>query len=145
MKELNSKVSITSDKKELALVATKNIKTEVKNDLKNTAYLIAASHGIVEMMSQLQSNINSVINDTNSNNENAFLLAVKNRKPHVIEWLKNNLEKDAIDHLILQVDKNENTMLHLAANTSLQRENNWRISNVALEMMWDIKWYKVRL
>ncbi|CAL5202152.1 unnamed protein product [Lathyrus oleraceus] len=142
MEELNSKVPITSDKKGLLLVAMKNIKIEVKSDVKDTSYLIAASHGIVEMMADLQSSIKSVIYETNSNNENALLLAVKNRQPHVIQWMQKNLPGGVVNHLVLQVDKNENTVLHLAAFTSFERENTWRISGVVMQMMWDIKWYK---
>ncbi|CAK8565552.1 unnamed protein product [Lathyrus sativus] len=142
MEELDSKVPITSDKKGLLLVAMKNLKTEVKSDVKDTAYLIAASHGIVEMMSELQLKIKSVVDETNSNNENALLLAVKNRQPHVIQWLQERFSKGVFHYLYLQSDKNENTILHLSAYTSLQRENTWRISGAALQMMWDIKWYK---
>ncbi|CAI8596563.1 unnamed protein product [Vicia faba] len=142
MEELDSKVPNTSDKKGLLLVAMKNIKTEVKSDVKDTAYLIAASHGIVEMMSELQSKIKSVIDEINSNNENALLLAVKNRQPHVIRWLQKELSEGVFHYLYLQNDKNENTILHLAAYTSFQRENTWRISGSAMQMMWDIKWYK---
>lgn len=146
MEELNSKVPNTSDKKGLLLVAMKSIKPELseeKSNLKDTAYLIAASHGIVEMMSALKEKIRSVTHETNSNNENALLLAVKNRQPHVIKWLWQSLPKEVFQHLNLEVDKNENTVLHLAAFTSTQRENTWRISGAAMQMMWDIKWYKV--
>ncbi|CAK8575335.1 unnamed protein product [Lathyrus sativus] len=145
MEELNSKVPITSDKKGFLLVAMKNIKQELseeKSVLKDTAYLIAASNGIVEMMSALKLKIRSVTHETNSNNENALLLAVKNRQPHVIKWLWKSLPKEVFQHLNLEVDKNENTVLHVAAYTSIQRENTWRISGAAMQMMWDIKWYK---
>ncbi|XP_058782249.1 uncharacterized protein LOC131656575 [Vicia villosa] len=109
---------------------------------KDTAYLIAASHGIVEMMLALQLQIRSVIHEINCNNENALLLAVKNKQPHVIQWLMKSLPKEVFHHLNLEVDKNDNTMLHLAAYTSIQRENNWRISGAAMQIIWDIKWYK---
>ncbi|XP_058782292.1 uncharacterized protein LOC131656662 isoform X1 [Vicia villosa] len=145
MEELNSKVPNTYDKKGLLLVAMKNIKPELseeKSILKETAYLIAASHGIVEMMSALKQKIRSVTHEINSNNENALLLAVKNRQPHVIKWLWKSLPREVFQHLNLEVDKNENTVLHLAAYTSIQRENTWKISGAAMQMMWDIKWYK---
>ncbi|KAI5409429.1 hypothetical protein KIW84_055024 [Lathyrus oleraceus] len=120
----------------------KNFEDSTNIDGKNTAYLIAASHGIVEMMTILESRIRSVIHDINSNKENAFHLAVKNRQPHVIQWLMKSLRKEVFHQLNLEVDKNENTILHLAAYTSIQRENNWRISGVAMQLIWDIKWYK---
>ncbi|XP_058782322.1 uncharacterized protein LOC131656699 [Vicia villosa] len=135
--------TFSKSKKEKGDTSIQDIKkNETNSDVKDTSYLIAASHGIVEMMLDLQSNIKSVIYETNSNNENALLLAVKNRQPHVIQWMKNNLPDGVVNHLILQVDKNENTVLHLAAYTSFERENTWRMSGVAMQMMWDIKWYK---
>ncbi|XP_058782285.1 uncharacterized protein LOC131656654 isoform X1 [Vicia villosa] len=115
---------------------------KVKSDEKDTEYLIAASHGIVGMMVVLELNIESVIDETNSNNENALLLAVKNRQPDVIQHFRNILLKGVFVHLSQQIDKSENTMLHLAAYTSEQRKNTWKISGVAMQMMWDIKWYK---
>ncbi|KAL5077534.1 hypothetical protein RYX36_016518 [Vicia faba] len=145
MEELNAKVSITSDQKGLLLIAMKNIKTELseeENVLKDTAYLIAASFGIIEMMRALKSNIRSVILETNSNNENALLLGVKNRQPLVIQFLLNSLSKGDFGILNLQIDKNENTMLHLAAYTSFQSKNTWRLSGAAMQLTWDIKWYQ---
>ncbi|XP_058784192.1 uncharacterized protein LOC131658961 [Vicia villosa] len=139
---LDYKVPITSDKKGLLLVAMNYIKTEGKSDVKDTSYLMAASNGITEMMEGLQDWIPSVIFDTNSNNENVLLSAVKNRQAHVIQHLEKNLSPEVFHHLSIQFDKDKNTMLHLAAYTSFQRENTWRISGVALQMMWDIKWYK---
>lgn len=92
-------------------------------------------------MDMLKDKIGSVIFDTNFLNENALLVAVKNRQPHVIDHLKMFHITEIFDNLNLQVDKNKNTMLHLAAYS----QNTWRISGVALQMMWDIKWYQVHL
>ncbi|XP_058782299.1 uncharacterized protein LOC131656668 [Vicia villosa] len=124
-----STLAITYDKK-------------VKSDVMDRAYLIAACHGIVDMMIVLESNITSVIDDTNSKNENALLLAVKNRQPHVIQHFLERSPKGVFDNLSQQIDKSENTMLHLAAYTSPGGENIWRISGVAMQLMLDIKWYK---
>jgi ankyrin repeat protein len=151
MQELNSKLPITSDKKGLLLEAMKNIETKLlaeKNATNDdTIYLIAAKHGIVEITSALEDKMESVIHERNSNNENVLLLAVKYRQPQVVEGLKKSLssKKKIFQSLCLQVDNKENTMLHLAAYTSLNKETTWRISGPAIQMMWDIKWYKVHL
>ncbi|XP_045824786.1 uncharacterized protein LOC123917172 isoform X2 [Trifolium pratense] len=146
MEELDSKVPINSDKKGLLLVAMKNIKKEIlsteKTDKNETAFLIAAKHGIVEMIRELHNQMKSVIHETNSNNENVLLLAVKNRQSHVVELLKRLLSTDIFHGLNVEVDNNGNTMLHLAACASIHNENTWRISGAAMQMMWDIKWYK---
>ncbi|KAL5077533.1 hypothetical protein RYX36_016517 [Vicia faba] len=145
MEELNSKVPITFDKKGLILVAMKNNKTESSEEespAKHTAYLIAVSFGILEMMSILTSKIRSVIHETNTKNENAMLLAVKNRKPHVIRWLMKRLTKEDIDILCLQVNNNGDTMLHLAAYTSVETKSTWKISGAVMQMTWEIKWYE---
>ncbi|GAU20513.1 hypothetical protein TSUD_130710 [Trifolium subterraneum] len=146
MQELISKLAITSDKKGILLEAMKNIETKLladqKTATKNTTYLIAAKHGIVEITRALKDKVESVIHDRNSNNENVLLLAVKYRQPQIVEELKNSLLSNIFGSLCQQVDNNENTMLHLAAYTSLNKETTWRISGPAMQMMWDVKWYK---
>jgi ankyrin repeat protein len=151
MQELISKLPITCDKKESLLKAVKNnFETKSsgeKDDIKDTPYLVAAKHGIVEITSALESKMKSVIHERNSYNENALLLAVKYRQPQVVEGLKKSLSKNKkiFQSLCLKVDNNLNTMLHLAAYTSLNKETTWRISGPAMQMMLDIKWYKVHL
>jgi ankyrin repeat protein len=141
---------ITSDKKEILPKAVNNIETKAsakKVDIMDTPYLVAAKHGIVEITSALESKMKSVIHERNSYNENALLLAVKYRQPQVVEGLKKSLSKNKkiFQSLCLKVDNNLNTMLHLAAYTSLNKETTWRISGPAMQMMLDIKWYKVHL
>ncbi|KAK2387298.1 hypothetical protein QL285_061094 [Trifolium repens] len=147
MQQLISKLPITSDKKGILLEAVNNIEAKSsaeKIDTKDTTYLVAAKHGIVEITSALESTMKSVIHERNSNNENALLLAVKYRQPQIVEQLQKSLSsnKKIFQSLCLKVDNNENTMLHLAAYTSLNKETTWRISGPAMQMMWDIKWYK---
>ncbi|WJX37756.1 hypothetical protein P8452_25489 [Trifolium repens] len=147
MQELISKLPITSEWKGILLEAVKNIETkssEEKVDIMDTPYLVAAKHGIVEITSALESEMKSVIHERNSYNENALLLAVKYRQPQVVEGLKKSLSKNKkiFQSLCLKVDNNLNTMLHLAAYTSLNKETTWRISGPAMQMMLDIKWYK---
>jgi ankyrin repeat protein len=107
--------------------------------------LIAAKHGIIEMMRALESKLKSVIHETNSNNENALHLAVKHKQSHVVEGLCKSLPVEIFYSLSLGVDHNENTILHLAAYSSKDNENSWKVSGAAMQMMWDIKWYKVRM
>jgi hypothetical protein len=117
------------------------------NETKDTTYLVAAKHGIVEITSALELRMKSVIHERNSNNENVLLLAVKYKQPQVVQQLWNSevIVKEIFESLYEQVDNEENTMLHLAAYTSLNKETIWTISGPAMEMMWDIKWYKVHI
>ncbi|XP_024634932.1 uncharacterized protein [Medicago truncatula] len=141
MEELNSKVK-ASDKKGLLLVAMKELEAK-KSDTNDTAYLRAAKHGITEIMIALESKLKSVIHETNSNNENALLIAVKYRQPRVVEGLRNRLSMETFQSLILEMDNNENTILHLAAYPCIDNEDTaWKISGKGIEMMWNVKWYE---
>ncbi|TKY46854.1 Ankyrin repeat-containing protein [Spatholobus suberectus] len=147
--ELQNKVPSAHDtipnKENLLVVAMKNIKykfAEHHVDKKETAFLAAAKNGIVEIVFALQSKIPSVVHETNSNNENVMLVAVKNRQTNVVEVLRKNLDKELFDSLNLEVDNRENTVLHLAAGTSSNTERSWQIAGAAMQMMWDIKWYQ---
>ncbi|XP_027340974.1 uncharacterized protein LOC113854267 [Abrus precatorius] len=125
-------------------VALKNIKYKSVEsvDKYETAFLAAAKNGIVEIVFALQSVIPSAIHETNSNNENVLLVAVKNRQTNVVEVLRKSLDKELFDSLIFEVDNRENTLLHLAAGTTSGSERTWKIVGAAMQMMWDIKWYQ---
>ncbi|XP_058739016.1 uncharacterized protein LOC131610936 [Vicia villosa] len=145
MEVLNSNIQITFDKKDMLLVAQKNNKkesSEEESSAKNPPFLIASSFGIVEMMAFLLFSISSVVFETNTKNENALLLAVKNRKPRVVRWMVKVFNKEAFDILSLQVNNNGDTMLHLAAYTSFERKNTWKISGAVMQMTLEIKWYE---
>lgn len=150
--ELHNKVpstlhdTTTPEKENLLIVAMKNIKYKIGEhhvDKKETAFLAAAKSGIVEIVFALQSKIPSAVHETNSNNENVLLVAVKNRQTKVVEVLRNHMDKELFDNLILEVDNRENTVLHLAAGTTSNTERTWQIAGAAMQMMWDIKWYQV--
>lgn len=150
--ELHNKVPSTfhdtnsPEKENLLIVAMKNIKYKIGEhhvDKKETAFLAAAKSGIVEIVFALQSKIPSAVHETNSNNENVLLVAVKNRQTKVVEVLRNHMDKELFDNLILEVDNRENTVLHLAAGTTSNTERTWQIAGAAMQMMWDIKWYQV--
>ncbi|KAL2956630.1 hypothetical protein AAZX31_18G096600 [Glycine max] len=149
--ELHNKVpstlhdTTTPEKENLLIVAMKNIKYKIGEhhvDKKETAFLAAAKSGIVEIVFALQSKIPSAVHETNSNNENVLLVAVKNRQTKVVEVLRNHMDKELFDNLILEVDNRENTVLHLAAGTTSNTERTWQIAGAAMQMMWDIKWYQ---
>ncbi|KAH1054034.1 hypothetical protein GLYMA_08G314100v4 [Glycine max] len=151
--ELHNKVPSTfhdtnsPEKENLLIVAMKNIKYKIGEhhvDKKETAFLAAAKYGIVEIVFALQSKIPSAVHETNSNNENVLLVAVKNRQTKVVEVLRKHMDKELFDSLILEVDNRENTVLHLAAGTGTtsNSERTWQIAGAAMQMMWDIKWYQ---
>ncbi|XP_061373626.1 uncharacterized protein LOC133315954 [Gastrolobium bilobum] len=114
-----------------------------KEDLKETAFLVAARNGIVEMVNEILRRIPSAIHNTNSKKENVLLVAVVKRQPLVVEALRMRMQSkpEVWNNLILAVDETENTMLHLAAH-ALGGDKPWQIAGSALQMMWDIKWFQ---
>lgn len=134
----------TQENKKVESMAKKVAKKEGRFiDKKETALLAAAKNGIVEIVSDLLSKIPNVVPETNSNNENVLHVAVKNRQSNVVELLRKNLDKQLFDSLIFEVDNRENTVLHLAADTTSNNERTWQIAGAAMHMMWNIKWYQV--
>ena len=106
---------------------------------KNTPILIAAKNGVKEMVEKILE-VNPVsINDKNEEKKNVVLLAVENRQPEVYELLvKRKFRKDSV---FRAVDNNGNSALHLAAKLSNYQP--WHIPGAALQMQWEMKWYKV--
>jgi len=142
-KEMQAKDKISlspSDtiKKETDKVAEKKI------DKTETAFLVAARNGIVEMVDEFLIRIPSVIHNTNSNKENVLLVAVMSRQPLVVENLKMKMQSkpEVWNNLTLTVDENENTILHWAAYAP-PADKSPQIAGSALQMMWDIKWFQV--
>ncbi|KAG2391103.1 uncharacterized protein HKW66_Vig0131360 [Vigna angularis] len=114
-----------------------------KTDKKETAFLVAARNGIVEMVEEMLYRIPSVIHNTNSKKENVLLVAVRNRQPLVVESLKTKMQSklEVWNNLTLTVDEDENTMLHLAAYAP-GRDKPWQIAGSALQTVWDITWFQ---
>ncbi|KAF1889247.1 hypothetical protein Lal_00024570 [Lupinus albus] len=117
--------------------------TEAKEevDLKETPFLVAARNGIVEMVNEILNEIPSAIHNTNKKKENVLLVAVKNRQPLVIDTIRMRMKTEVWNNLLLAVDDDENTMLHLAAQ-ALGQDMPWQIAGSALQMVWDIKWFQ---
>lgn len=109
-----------------------------------TVILVAARHGIVEMVNEIISHLPSAIHETNSEKKNVLLVAVENRQTLVVEALKDRFgvkeTRSVLDNLIIGVDEHECTVLHLAATLT---DKGWRIPGAALQMMWHIKWFQV--
>lgn len=109
-----------------------------------TPFLVAAKNGIVEMVNEILIKIPSAIHNTTSRKENVLLVAVKYRQPLIVETLRmiKHSKPELWNNLILAMDEDENTVLHLAAE-ALGGDKPWQIAGSALQMMWDIKWFQV--
>ncbi|EXC16955.1 Ankyrin repeat-containing protein [Morus notabilis] len=105
---------------------------------RHTPILMAAKMGVTEMVEKILKEFPVAIQDLDSENKNVVLLAVENRQPQVYNLL---LHSEILKESIFrQLDKDGNSALHLAAQCKEQRP--WLIPGVALQMQWEIKWYK---
>ncbi|KAM5569644.1 hypothetical protein ABKV19_016914 [Rosa sericea] len=100
--------------------------------------LIAAKMGVTEMVEKILDKFPVAIQDVDSDNKNIILLAVENRQPHVYNLLQKR--KILKESLLRQLDNEGNSALHLAATCGQYRP--WLIPGAALQMQWEIKWYK---
>ncbi|XP_061994441.1 uncharacterized protein LOC133712347 [Rosa rugosa] len=100
--------------------------------------LIAAKMGVTEMVEKILDKFPVAIQDVDSDNKNVILLAVENRQPHVYNLLQKR--KILKESLFRQLDNEGNSALHLAATCGQYRP--WLIPGAALQMQWEIKWYK---
>ncbi|AES99846.2 ankyrin repeat protein [Medicago truncatula] len=121
------------------------IKKENEKEIKKkmTPFLVAAKNGIVEMVNEILIKVPSAIHNTTSRKENVLLVAVKYRQPLIVETLRmiKHSKPELWNNLILAMDEDENTVLHLAAE-ALGGDKPWQIAGSALQMMWDIKWFQ---
>ncbi|QCE01449.1 death-associated protein kinase [Vigna unguiculata] len=110
-------------------------------DEKETPFLAAARNGIVEMVNEIYNLRPSVLHETNSQGENVLLVAAKNRKPVVIESLKEILKIEVWRTLCMAINKDGKTMLHMAGEVPSDDMHS-QVSYSALEMVWDAKWFQ---
>ncbi|KAF3457683.1 hypothetical protein FNV43_RR02341 [Rhamnella rubrinervis] len=107
-------------------------------DKKETPILIAARMGVTEMVEKILDEFPVAIQDMNYDNKNVILLAIENRQPHVYNLLlRRKMVKESV---FRQLDNHGNSALHLAATFGAYRP--WLIPGGALQMQWEIKWYK---
>ncbi|KAG2391101.1 uncharacterized protein HKW66_Vig0131380 [Vigna angularis] len=117
-------------------------KTKAKMiDKKETPFLEAARNGIIEMVKEMFQRRPSVVHETNSQGENVLLVAAKNRKPAVIESLKEILKCEVWRTLCMAINKDGKTVLHMAGEV-LADDMHSKVSYSALEMVWDAKWFQ---
>ncbi|XP_072952081.1 uncharacterized protein [Typha angustifolia] len=76
--------------------------------------------------------------DVDEDAKNIVLLAAEYRQSHIYEFMVNR--ETMKDSVFGKIDKNGNSALHLAAKHSEKLP--WSIPGVALQMQWEIKWYK---
>lgn len=113
--------------------------------LDDDTVLVAARNGIVEIVNEILTQFISVFYTTNSQEENILLVAVRNKKPLVVENLRKKFQKEypeVWNTLTLAVNKDGKTMLHMAAYAS-EEYKPWQISGSALQLMWDVNWFQV--
>lgn len=110
-------------------------------DKRETALMVAAKNGVMEIVEKILVQKPTAIHETNSEHQNILHMAVKYRQPHVFEFLRKRYEDKLWDNLIGSVDKDDNTVLHLAAKLSKYKP--WHIPGAAMQMQWEIKWFLV--
>ena len=122
--------------------STKEEKKKSEEKVKRvTSILIAAKMGVAEIVEKILDEFPVAIQDLDSDGKNVVLLAIENRQPHVYNLLMNR--KVIKESVFKQVDCEGNSALHLAA--LFRQHRPWRISGSALQMQWEIKWFKVSL
>ncbi|XP_078179602.1 uncharacterized protein LOC144573723 [Carex rostrata] len=99
--------------------------------------LVAAKRGITEMVKRIVEQHPGAVMDKDKDKKNIVLLAVEHRQVHVYTYM---LGIKTIESVFRQVDKDENSALHLAAMLSHNRP--WSIPGAALQMQWESNWYK---
>ncbi|KAL5542596.1 hypothetical protein UlMin_010306 [Ulmus minor] len=119
--------------------STKEEKKKSEEKVKRvTSILIAAKMGVAEIVEKILDEFPVAIQDLDSDGKNVVLLAIENRQPHVYNLLMNR--KVIKESVFKQVDCEGNSALHLAA--LFRQHRPWRISGSALQMQWEIKWFK---
>ncbi|MED6183869.1 hypothetical protein PIB30_041875 [Stylosanthes scabra] len=147
LQKVDSKKTAKNPNNEKDSSSKKETKTHEPDDdeEKMTPFLVAAKYGIVELVEVILTKIPSAIYNTNLKNQNVLLVAVISRQPLVIEKLRKliwNSKPQVWENMVLATDNKENTMLHLAASQPLVKDKPWGIAGSALQMMWEIKWFK---
>lgn len=129
---------LNTEQKNLVLLTFEKKET-YKFKKKETPILIAAKMGVTEMVDRILDHFPMAIRDLDYEKKNVVLLAVEHRQTDVyILLLKKEILKESIFH---QLDNYGNSALHLAAKLGDYKPR--LIPGAALQMQWEIKWYKV--
>ncbi|KAL5545370.1 hypothetical protein UlMin_005057 [Ulmus minor] len=108
---------------------------------KDTALLIAAKYGIQEMVKGIIDKFPVAIYDEDINGKNVLLLAVEKGHLKLYKYLiKCVIGSKRV--IYQREDKNGNTALHLAATYDKEHPRPWPVPGVALQMVWEVKWYE---
>ncbi|PKA57853.1 Ankyrin repeat-containing protein [Apostasia shenzhenica] len=114
-------------------------KSQKVEDMADTPILIAAKRGVKEMVKKILDTFPVAVQDFDSHHKNTILLSVEHRQPQVYKLM---LERKTMRESVFgMVDKDGNSALHLAASSS-EQSHPWVIPGAALQMQWEIKWYK---
>ncbi|KAL0418711.1 UNVERIFIED_CONTAM: hypothetical protein Sradi_1284600 [Sesamum radiatum] len=109
-------------------------------DKGETTILVAAKNGVIEMVEKILDLFPVAIYDINNEKKNIVLLAVENRQPHLYTFLLGRKTMGAT--IFRQRDAHGNSALHLAAMLPADNLQPWPVLGAALQMQWEIKWYK---
>ncbi|KAK8936867.1 hypothetical protein KSP39_PZI012319 [Platanthera zijinensis] len=112
---------------------------EVEEPAGDTPILVAAKKGVLEMVKNILETFPVAVQDFDSNHKNIILLSVEHRQPQIYNFMLK--QKSMRESIFGMVDKDGNSALHLAAG-SAGNSHPWSIPGAALQMQWEIKWYK---
>ncbi|KAH6770185.1 hypothetical protein C2S52_014988 [Perilla frutescens var. hirtella] len=124
-------------KNEKGIIKTEELKSLDIGLVKDTPVLLAAKTGILEMVKKIISKCPVAIKDLDGKGKNVLMVAAEHRQTRVFDYL---LDTNPPEYMFHQLDDEENNILHLAAK--LGQVHPWRIQGAALQMQWEIKWYK---
>ncbi|XP_022995621.1 uncharacterized protein LOC111491104 isoform X2 [Cucurbita maxima] len=119
-------------------IESKPKEAEKPKNVQETAMLLAAKNGVIEIVKGMFHRFPLSICDARKDKKNVVLLAAEYGQPDVYRFLLS--PKVYKENLFRAVDDNGNSALHLAAAAS--KSMIWRITGAALQMQWEIKWYK---
>ncbi|XP_047949862.1 uncharacterized protein LOC125195724 isoform X1 [Salvia hispanica] len=119
-------------------IAEESETTESNIEVKDsTPLLVAAKMGIPEMVKKILDAVPVAIQDQDSEGKNVLMLAAEHRQTYVFDFL---VQRKLPEYVFHHFDNKGNSILHLAAK--LGEKQPWRIPGAALQMQWEIKWYK---
>lgn len=123
------------------VLSTPEKKNDQQSSRTETPLLIATKMGVTEIVEKILDAFPVAIQDEDFNGKNVVLLAVEHRQTHIYELLLK--KKMIMENAFRKLDNQGNSALHYAAMFENHRPSSL-IPGAALQMQWEIKWYKVR-